>query len=157
MPIRLQRQFNVWRRFPPRDRMLAFESLATLAVVRGLLCVLPFRTIMRGMKPGPAPMPNLDDTRRETIARIVAATASYVPRATCLTRSITLFSMLRRRGYAIVLRIGVRKGDSGSLDAHAWVETCDGVCLAGNQERGATLMRFPSITDDVAAVVAAGH
>ena len=103
--------------------MLAFESLATLAVVRGLLCVLPFRTIMRGMKPSPASMPNLDDTRRETIARIVAATASYVPRATCLTRSITLFSMLRRRGYAIVLRIGVRKGDSGSLDAHAWVET----------------------------------
>jgi hypothetical protein len=32
--------------------------------------------------------------------------------------------LLRRRGIASALRIGVRKGQTGSLEAHAWIECC---------------------------------
>ena len=45
--------------------------------------------------------------------------------ATCLTRSLLLGWLLRRRGVQSDLRIGVRL-IQGALDAHAWVE-CDGL------------------------------
>ena len=45
--------------------------------------------------------------------------------ATCLTRSLLLGWLLRRRNVASKLRIGVRL-TQGMLDAHAWVE-CEGV------------------------------
>ena len=44
---------------------------------------------------------------------------------TCLTRSLLLGWLLRRRGVQSQLRIGVRF-TQGVLDAHAWVE-CEGV------------------------------
>lgn len=50
----------------------------------------------------------------------LAARRSPFP-ATCLTRSLLLEWMLRRRGVPAQLRIGVRLAQ-GSLDAHAWVE-----------------------------------
>ena len=54
----------------------------------------------------------------------IAARHTLGPR-TCLTRSLLLGWMLRRRGMESQLRIGVRL-TNGELDAHAWVE-CDGI------------------------------
>jgi hypothetical protein len=42
-------------------------------------------------------------------------------RATCLPRSLALWWLLRRRGIAADLRIGVRK-EGGRFEAHAWTE-----------------------------------
>jgi hypothetical protein len=50
----------------------------------------------------------------------IAARHSLFP-ATCLTRSLLLQWLLRRRGVPSQLRIGVRFSQ-GTLDAHAWVE-----------------------------------
>ena len=56
------------------------------------------------------------------IATLVNLAASQVPfPATCLTRSLLLGWMLRRRGVSSQLRIGVRINQD-ILDAHAWVE-----------------------------------
>lgn len=41
----------------------------------------------------------------------------------CLSRSIVIFTMLRRRGIPAVLLTGARFGDDRSLTAHAWVDT----------------------------------
>ena len=55
-------------------------------------------------------------------ATLVNIAALHVPfPATCLTRSLLLGWMLRRRGVGSQLRIGVRL-TQGILDAHAWVE-----------------------------------
>ena len=51
----------------------------------------------------------------------IAARHSPLP-ATCLTRSLLLGWLLRRRGVQSQLRIGVRL-TQGALDAHAWVES----------------------------------
>ena len=40
---------------------------------------------------------------------------------TCLTRSFTLWAILRRRGVETDLRVGFRKSE-GKLSGHAWVE-----------------------------------
>lgn len=58
----------------------------------------------------------------ETCGRLVNLAASRSPfRASCLTRSMFLEWLLRRRGVESQLRIGVSL-DGGALDAHAWVE-----------------------------------
>ncbi len=57
-------------------------------------------------------------------ALINSAGANLPAPATCLTRSLLLDWMLRRRGVHSELRIGVRM-TGGAFDAHAWVE-CDG-------------------------------
>ena len=58
----------------------------------------------------------------ERIGRLVNIAARRGPyKATCLGKSLALWWLLRRRGVAAELRIGVRLNE-GVLDAHAWVE-----------------------------------
>lgn len=56
---------------------------------------------------------------------VQAAGARTWPRPNCLSRSLLLEWLLRRRGLRAELRIGVRRA-AGALQAHAWVE-CEGV------------------------------
>ena len=64
----------------------------------------------------------------------------YVPGGTCLPKSLALAWMLRRRGVAAAVRIGVKK--DGRFEAHAWVE-CGGVAVtepSGIEDRFATIL-----------------
>ena len=62
----------------------------------------------------------------QALGEAVNIAARHTPfPATCLTRSLLLCWLLRRRGVQSDLRIGVRL-TQGVLDAHAWVE-CDGL------------------------------
>lgn len=66
-----------------------------------------------------------DDDRARADAIALAArlqrAASRVPRSRCLDRAITLTRLLRDRGIAARLRLGVRRRDDLPR-AHAWVE-----------------------------------
>jgi hypothetical protein len=59
------------------------------------------------------------------IPRFLAMASSYPIGISCLPRSLALRNMLRNRGVAASVRIGVRAGDRPGgprLDGHAWVE-----------------------------------
>jgi hypothetical protein len=58
-------------------------------------------------------------------------------RATCLTRTLVLYTMLRQHGYAPILHLGAI-GPAHRFRAHAWV-SLDGVALA---ELGAPLSDY---------------
>ena len=61
-------------------------------------------------------------TELQGIGTLVNSAAHYAPGpVTCLTRSLLLRWLLRRRGIESGLRIGVQLVQ-GQLDAHAWVE-----------------------------------
>ena len=68
---------------------------------------------------------DLDESTRcaiRQISRAVKVAARNGLRApNCLRSSLVLNSMLRRRGYGSVLRIGVSR-EGGQFEAHAWVE-----------------------------------
>ena len=67
---------------------------------------------------------------------------------TCLTRSLTLWWMLRRAGIASDLRIGVRKGQNeNSIQAHAWIEIAGNVINdeATVRTTYAVFERFPNV------------
>jgi hypothetical protein len=68
----------------------------------------------------PTPAPPLDELTR--LGSLVNSAAHHVlPAGNCLTRSLYLQWLLRRRGVPTDLRIGVQLAD-GQLLAHAWVE-----------------------------------
>ncbi len=74
------------------------------------------------------------DEQVELICRMVSSARRYLPIPTsCLEESLVLWYLLRSRGIAGALKIGVRK-DSGVFEAHAWVEL-DGVALNQHAEQ----------------------
>ncbi|MCU0836210.1 MAG: lasso peptide biosynthesis B2 protein [Chromatiaceae bacterium] len=75
-----------------------------------------------GRKAQPAADSPAETEQAQRLARLVSISANHGPyRATCLRQSLALWWLLRRRGIAAELRLGVRK-DQGELLAHAWVE-----------------------------------
>ena len=70
-------------------------------------------------RPGDGPDP-FEGARRS--ARLVQGAAGINPLpSSCLSRSVTLWWLLRRRGVPAEIRLGVQTGEDG-LAAHAWVE-----------------------------------
>lgn len=67
------------------------------------------------------------------LVNIAAWRGAY--KATCLRRSLVLWWMLRRRGSASQVRIGVRM-ENGEFTSHAWVER-DGQVLNDAPDVGA--------------------
>jgi Transglutaminase-like superfamily len=74
----------------------------------------------------------VDVTTAQGIACVINLAAAQMFRAVCLPRSMTLWWMLRQRGIASELRIGVRKKDD-IFTAHAWLE-CQGIVLNDSAE-----------------------
>ena len=114
---------------PRADRALLIEAAAALPLIGLGLRVARLQTLLAGLAsmaarwPQPGSPEPLDGVRRAR--RMLALAAWNHPyRGTCLTRSATLWWLLRRRGIRAELRIGVRK-NAGALEGHAWVE-CDG-------------------------------
>jgi hypothetical protein len=65
--------------------------------------------------------PDADD-RVVASARMLDAAVAHLPGSSrCLSRSLVLWTMLRRQGIDSEIVIGVRPGGA-PLDAHAWVE-----------------------------------
>ena len=65
-----------------------------------------------------------------SIAVQTARAAAHFPfKPTCLERSLVLWRLLRMRGIAGELHIGVRpRSGAGGIDAHAWIEH-DGIVI----------------------------
>ncbi len=76
-----------------------------------------------------------------TITRLVQAAAKHgIWRANCLQRSLLLWWLLRRRGIAAELRIGVSRRTQ-RLEAHAWVEY-EGIVLGDRPDIQQTFTPF---------------
>ena len=77
----------------------------------------------------------------QALGEAVNIAARHLPfPATCLTRSLLLGWLLRRRGVQSQLCIGVRL-TQGALNAHAWVE-CEGVPVNDRPDVGAQFASF---------------
>ncbi len=105
------------------DRHTLLVAIALLPVWRIAISVLGLARLQARLTKTPvAPGPRPDDGQVAHLAKLVSTAAQHtIAPANCLTRSLLLLWMLRRRGVDAQLRIGVRLAD-GQLDAHAWVE-----------------------------------
>jgi len=123
-------------------RVLAGAWSLLLAAGLGLR-LLPLRRVQRllGAAGGRPPAAGDELGAVSRLARLVGVAArNHLLPLHCLERALVLQVLLRRRGIATELRIGVRR-EGGALDAHAWLERA-GVPLgepSSTRERYATL------------------
>lgn len=126
---------------PSSERALALRALATLATVRLLLWLLPFRRVRTTVDrcAGQA-VAARDPAFARAVRRAVDRAARTLPGSDCLPRALTAEVMLRRAGQPAQVSIGVAS-DGQLLSAHAWVESA-GVLVTGDS---ADLGRFRTL------------
>jgi hypothetical protein len=127
------------------QRGLYLEAVLLLAIMRGILRLVRFWTLWKWLEH--IGIAQTDQRRCQSevstacIARVLRCASRYVPGTTCLMQALAGAVMLRRRGHAASLCIGVTK-EGGDFGAHAWVE-CEGVAVVGSRGAFTTLLVLP--------------
>lgn len=120
----------------PEERRLLIKATLLLFAVRFGLFLLPFRTVARLLGRFAQPReatPGTGDSQRDRIVWAVTRARTHLPgTGACLPEALVGHFLLRRSGFRARLQIGVRKGDGGKLEAHAWVEHQGEVILGGS-------------------------
>jgi len=124
VPTKLDR----WRALPADERRLLLGLALLLPAIGGALRCLGVRRTYR-LLGGPvasaavaSTVPLAAQASAKRLAQLVDIASRRGPyNATCLRQSLVLWWLLRRRGLAAELRIGVAK-EGEQVRAHAWVE-----------------------------------
>ena len=129
-----------------RDKILFFQAVAWLAIARMMLAVFSFQRLSERLDAAASTRdtePDPDELRRVSFA--ISAAANNVPwRSDCFPQSIAARKLLRSRGYASTIHLGVERVGDQELAGHAWV-TCGDTVVTGDVDlhRYTELHRFP--------------
>ena len=120
---RLTRKLHQFLALTAADRRTFLAAMALLPLFWIGLRVVGLQRLQSRLQRTPLRHPAIltaDDLPR--LGKLVNSAAHHaLGPANCLTRSLYLWWLLRRRGIDSPLRIGVRLAE-GTFDAHAWVE-----------------------------------
>ena len=123
---------------PGVDIGLLLEAALILGIARLAIALVPFRHIAPwlGVCQSATPAMPLSEERIWLAKRIgwaVHTAAGHLPwQAVCLPQAIAAKFMLRRRGFASTLYLGVSRDDT-SFKAHAWIRVGN-VVVTGYQD-----------------------
>jgi transglutaminase superfamily protein len=137
--------WSTWSRISPAERSLLVAACVRVFAVRVALWVLPSKWIIRYVKRLALPTNTAGGDTRVSPGEIVwavDAASRRIPDASCLTQAVSALLLLRRHGYEAQFCVGVARGKSGSLDAHAWLER-DGRVLIGRSKQ--PFVRLPDL------------
>ena len=124
---------------PFHEKMLFFEALVTMLSVRIKIAFVPMKQLW----------PRLGEMQKETdtvdlphqyhfvyqVSHAVVRCRKIVKfKDRCYPEAITAKQMLRKRGIASTLYIGVRK-ETGKVNAHAWLRS-GSIFVTGKREMG---------------------
>ncbi len=127
------------RRFLKRswaEKGLLFQVALMLGGIRIGLSLFPFKTVRRFLawsskKPVGSPVDKATYYER-VIWAVNAVGRRMLGDKPCLPQALVAQWLLRRRGYAAALHIGVAKDTNGELLAHAWVESEGAITIGGH-------------------------
>lgn len=123
---------------------LWLASLPVVCVVRLLLTIASHRAVLALMPSG------RDRTAHPAMARRIGVAVSdaslIVPGASCLTQALAAQYLLALRGYASDLRIGVRTGAGGKVEAHAWLLSGPVIVVGGTNDEVASYTLLTGLT-----------
>lgn len=125
--LNIRAKARTWAGFGRAEKRLLLHALWLLPVVAASLRLFGLRRTQAWLGRGPFPvrLPASDEQRAEVrrAAQMLKVARRYHRWWTnCLSHSVTLWAMLRRRGIDSNLRIGVRGGNEADFAAHAWLE-----------------------------------
>ena len=145
--MRLKVLLRSLRALGAREQLALIPATLQMIVARAALRTLPLRKILelvdRPVRDGNDSAPlNARTVRR--IRAIERVGHGLFPRSPCLTQAVVVQRLLRQKGHASDLRIGVRKGHGQPLEAHAWVEY-QGVVVIGARGLSEEHVRLPAL------------
>lgn len=127
-----------WRRRSNIERLLLLEAFALLGVARMLVLTIPFRWLARSlgehMRESSLETATADRQQALLIGQAVRSAAANTPwQSVCLPQAVAGQWMLKRRGIAATIYLGVAKAEQKpeQLAAHAWLR-CGEVILTGS-------------------------
>jgi len=134
------------RTLPAADRALLAQAAGALPLIAIGVKLMGVARLLRALQsfggpPAPAVAADLEAVRRAAWLVSVAARRGPI-RGNCVSRSLTLWWLLRRRGLPSDFRVGVRT-DTGRLEAHAWIEYGGAVV----NDRADVHLRFTPFTE----------
>jgi hypothetical protein len=139
------RLFNFFR-MGVGDRQLLIMTLVILATMRLGLWLMPFRTLLKVLAKI-SQQSEQQTTNQVSVGKIawaVNAVSRYMPGVKCLARALTTQVLMSRYGHSCELRLGVAKGEKGTIKAHAWIEY-QGLIVIGNLTDLSRFMPLPSL------------
>ncbi len=106
------------------DRKLILDTFILLGAIRLGLRFLPFQTLQNKLETTSHFFPKTQEKLSVgKIIWVVNASSRYMPGGVkCLARALTAQVLMRQHDHQGELRIGVAKGETGELEAHAWIE-----------------------------------
>ena len=109
---------------PWGEKSRAVEAAFYLLAVRLVFRLLPLQRALKlfGIVRSESGPGRISAAEAELVSRAVGRAAGQVPfRAVCLQQAFAAFLMLRRRGLAATVHLGLMRQDgSAGLQAHAW-------------------------------------
>ncbi|HVE74098.1 MAG TPA: lasso peptide biosynthesis B2 protein, partial [Mycobacteriales bacterium] len=141
-------RFVVARRVASSNRLLLLETAVCLALARLAVGAVPFRWLTRALRQRVGETPSQDAAatvaQGERVAWALERMRRHLPwRGPCLAQALAGKYMLRRRGIASTLYLGVAKDGKTQLEAHAWLRSGELVVAGGeNLERFTVIGTF---------------
>lgn len=124
-----------WRK-PFSEKWLAVRVFFLLAFFRFLILLFPFKKLAAylGNQGVESPKTELSEQNAyiESVCRKVSNISRMVPwEAKCLVQAAAGKSLMKTRNIASTIYFGVKKNDSGNLEAHAWLRVGTDIVLGG--------------------------
>ena len=145
--MRLKVLLRRLRALGAREQLALIPATLQMMVARAALRTLPLRKILERVDLSVQDSNDAAPLNARTLQRIHAIERvghGLFPRSPCLTQAVVVQRMLRQKGHASDLRIGVRKGHGQPLEAHAWVEY-QGVVVIGARGLSEEHVRLPAL------------
>jgi Transglutaminase-like superfamily len=137
-----------FHRLSSREKCLLLNAAFLLVLTKLGLSLLSFQTLLRlhcKLTHKPTRGQDHDASSPAELIWAVDTASRYIPRCACLARALTAQVLLRWYGQKGDLRIGVVKGEGGTLEAHAWLES-EGRILIGALHDLARYTPLPQLT-----------
>lgn len=110
------------RRLTPGWRIRATAAACLLPPLVHLASLERIAGLVRRAAGAPEPSPDVDPASLAEWVDRVLRRLPWPWHATCLKRALVLYYLVARAGVPATLVIGVRRGASGELLAHAWLD-----------------------------------
>jgi hypothetical protein len=112
------RAIDRWRRLTANEKILVVRAAATVAAMSIGVRTVGLKRMLRAAEDAKPTAEGAPDYA--AVVKAVERVGRYVPGGTCLAQSLALTWMLRTRGIAAHVRVGVQM--ARGFHAHAWVE-----------------------------------
>ncbi|MEG2786607.1 MAG: lasso peptide biosynthesis B2 protein [Romboutsia sp.] len=130
-----------------KDKLLFLEAFFLTGIIRLKILKVPFKQVKKSLGTYNEESQQTVDIKYYKLSRkirwVVNTISKYTPwESLCLVQAMTAQKMLKKRGVATTLYLGINKDKNNEMTAHAWIR-CGQMYVTGGDGTGyATVAKF---------------